>query len=56
MNTTICLCADMLMHLIEHHLGEMHVDDSFRKTTLILRYILQCWFIDNIMVVACTGW
>ncbi len=38
------------VHIVDPSLGAMHVSDSFRETTLILRYILQCWFIDNIRV------
>ncbi len=49
------MCADMVMHLVGPSLGSVHAGDSLREITLILRYILQCWFIGNLIVVACTG-
>ncbi len=49
------MCADMVMHLVGPSLRSVHVSDLLRAITLILRYILHCWFIDNLIVVACTG-
>ncbi len=43
------------VYIVDPSLGPVHVGDSFRGMTLILRYILQCWFIRNLIVVACTG-
>ncbi len=41
--------------VISVQICSVHLSDLFRKITLILRYILQYWFIDNIIVVAYTG-
>ncbi len=36
-------CADMVMHIVDPSLGAMHAGDSFRETTLILKYMLQVY-------------
>ncbi len=49
------LGTGIVLHIVDPSLWSVHVDDSFREITFILRYILQCWFIGNLIVVACTG-
>ncbi len=44
----------MVMHLIDPSLGSVYVGDSLRVIMLILKHILQCWFMDNLIVVTLT--